>query len=150
MMRFALPSSRNVNQFSRVNELTVRYGSDEALGVVYDEEAGASLLPDGRRAASCADCAYYIRSLEPNTAIYGFWSRENTGWAGAILVDGHDFAVVDGRYIVDPWIVETERLSDRAVFDLKNPVDQAEVRRLYGDRKSWHLVELPVERCLTW
>lgn len=126
---------------SRVAELTARYGSDDAVGVVFDEEREASLLPDGGRAASCYDCASYIRSLEPNTEIYGFWSRENTGWAGAILQDGHDFAVVDRRYIVDPWIVETEHLSDRAVFDLKNPADHAEVRRLYGDRRSWRRAE---------
>ena len=149
-MRFVLGSRRNADQASRVAELTARYGSDEALGVVYDEEEGASLLPNGRRAASCSECADYIRSLEPNTAIYGFWSRENTSWAGAILQDGHDFAVVQGRYIVDPWIVETERLSERAVFDLKDSTDQAEVRPIYGDRKSWRLVESTVECCLNW
>ena len=132
---------QNVNQTDRVAELTTSYGSDDALGVAYDDDEEASLLPDGGRAASCFDCASYIRSLEPNTEIYGFWSRENTGWAGAILQDGHDFAVVDHRYIVDPWIVETEHLSDRAVFDLKNPADHAEVRRLYGDRRSWRQVE---------
>lgn len=147
-MRFVPAFKRKAIRLSRVAELGSRYGSDEALGVEYDEEDGASLLPNGRRAASCFECADYIRSLEPNTAIYGFWSRENTGWAGAILVDGHDFAVVDGRYIVDPWIVETERLSDRAVFDLQDPADQAEVRRIYGDRKSWRLVESAVGCCL--
>lgn len=149
-MRFVPAFKRRASQHSRVAELGTRYGSDEALGVVYDEEEGVSLLPNGQHAASCHECADYIRSLEPNTAIYGFWSRENTGWAGAILVDGHDFAVVDGRYIVDPWIVETERLSDRAVFDLKDPADQAEVRRIYGDRKAWRLVEPPVDCCLNW
>lgn len=147
-MRVLVVVARRLSQGGRVGELDARYGSDEALGVVYDVEEGASLLPNGRRAASCSDCAHYIRSLEPNTAIYGFWSRENTGWAGAILVDGHDFAVVLGRYIVDPWIVETERLSDRAVFDLEDPADQAEVRRIYGDRKSWRLVESAVGCCL--
>ncbi len=126
---------------NRVAALTARYGSDEALGVTYDDEHGGSFLPGGGRASNCYDCADYIRACEPNTAIYGFWSRENAGWAGAILVDGHDFAVVDDRYIVDPWIVETERLSDRPVFDLKNPNDRTEVRRIYGDRKSWRLVE---------
>lgn len=128
---------QNANQPNRVAELVARYGSDDAIGVVHDEEAEASLLPDGGRATNCYDYASYIRSLEPNAEIYGFWSRENTGWAGAILQDGHDFAVVDRRYIVDPWIVETEHLSDRAVFDLENPADRAEVRRLYGDRRSW-------------
>lgn len=133
------------SQMTRAGELAARYGTDVALGVTYNEDVGASLLPDGGRASSCADCAYYIRSLEPTTAIYGFWSSENTRWAGVMLVDGHDFAVVENRYIVDPWIVDTECLSDRAVFDLESPLDQTEVRRLYGDPKSWHLVESPIE-----
>ena len=132
---------QNARRPSRVAELTARYGSDDALGVLYDNEEQVSLLPDGGRAASCYDCACHIRSIEPNTEIYGFWSRENTGWAGAILQDGHDFAVVDRRYIVDPWILETEHLSARAVFDMKNPADAAEVRRLYGDRSSWRRAE---------
>ena len=104
---------------------------------------GASLLPDGGRASSCADCAHYIRYHEPNTTIYGFWSKDNPRWAGAHLLDGHDFAVVDERYVVDPWIVETEHLSDRSVFDLNDPSDRAAVRRIYGDRTKWRLVHLP-------
>jgi hypothetical protein len=138
-MWIPLPWQQNAKQPSRVTKPS--RSSDHALGVVYDDEEQASLLPDGGRAASCYDCAYYIRSLEPKTEIYGFWSRENTSWAGAILQDGHDFAVVDRRYIVDPWIVETECLTDRAVFDLRDPADHAEVQRLYGDRRSWRLVE---------
>lgn len=128
---------------SRVRELRAAYGSDAALGVIYDDEQGLSLLPDGGHAALCGDCAHYIRSREINTAIYGFWSKENPTWAGAGLVDGHDFAVVDERYIVDPWILETEALSHRAVFDLLDPSHATEVRRLYGDRSKWRLVELP-------
>lgn len=146
---FVPASKRIVNHRTRVEELAARFGSDEALGVAYDEESGVSLLPDGGRASSCADCAFFIQSREPNTVIYGFWSSENIGWAGAALLDGHDFAVVDGRYVVDPWIMETEHLSNRAVFDLENPTDQLEVRRLYGDRKYWHVVEVPVQRCPT-
>lgn len=122
---------------NRISELLDRYGSDAALGIVYDEEVEASLLPDGGRASSCSDCATYIASLEATAVIYGFWSRDNPAWAGAGLVDGHDFVVVDGRYIVDPWIVETEALSPHAVFDLENPADAADITRIYGNRLAW-------------
>jgi hypothetical protein len=128
---------------NRKRELSARYGSDAALGVTTDPAARISLLPDGGRASDCSDCAAFIRSVEPNATIYGFWSKDNPSWAGAKLQDGHDFAVVDGRYIVDPWIVETEALSDRAVFDLEDPKDAAEVTRLYGNRLKWELVEEP-------
>ena len=125
----------------RTVELFTRFGSDSALGVVYDRAAGASLLSDGGRASNCADCAHFIQSLEPQTEIYGFWSKDNPTWAGAALHDGHDFAVVEGRYIVDPWMVETEALSKRAVFDLENPADASEICRLYGNCFKWFLTE---------
>lgn len=128
---------------SRVRDLVARYGSDGALGARYHEEEGASVLPDGGRASSCSDCAYYIRELESNTAIYGFWSKDNPSWAGAKLQDGHDFAIVEGRYIVDPWIKETEGLSKRAVFDLETPADAREINRLFGNPLNWQLVEGP-------
>ena len=129
---------------NRLLELVARYGSDDALGVFYDHSECASLLPNGQRAANCSDCARYIRSRERNTTIYGFWSQENPRWAGSHLYDGHDFAVVDGRFIVDPWIVETERLSRRSVFDLKDPADRMEIRRIYGAECSWRVVDLPL------
>ena len=128
-----------INTTPRVSELTARYGSDDALGVCYDEELQLSLLPNGGYAASCGDCAYYIQSCEPNTQVVGFWSRDNPSWVGADLQDGHDFALVDNRHIVDPWIVETEHFSARAVFDLYAPADQIEIRRLYGDRTTWQV-----------
>lgn len=123
----------------RVDELERRYGSDQALGVTQDEE-GIARLPDGGEAVSCYDCASYIRSRERDTAIFGFFTEDNPAWAGALHASGHDFAVVAGRYIVDPWMVE-ERLSRRAVFDLLNQHDTDEIRRLYGRRDRWILGE---------
>lgn len=128
---------------TRASLLAALYGSDSALGVSQDEEADLAVLPDGGHATRCGDCAHYIRSLEPNTAVYGFWSKDNPSWAGARLVDGHDFALVEERYIVDPWIVETEHLSDRAVFDLHDPADAAEIHRIYGDRRTWRIMAGP-------
>ena len=128
---------------SRIGALTRRYGSDRALGVRHDREMGIALLPDGEPASVSGHCARYIRSQEPDTAIYGFWSRDNPSWAGAALQDGHDFAVVDSRYIVDPWVVETEALSKRAVLDLENPAHAKEIRQLYGNPLKWSLMAGP-------
>jgi hypothetical protein len=122
---------------SRVAELANRYGSDEALGIVFDDVEGFAILPDGGRASSCADCASYIGSVERNTVIVGFWSRDNPTWIGAAYYDGHDFALVDGRYIVDPWIATTESFSESTVFDLHNHATRQEILRLYGDPRSW-------------
>ena len=124
----------------RVAELIALYGSDHALGVYYDEEEGVSLLPNGGRAAVCTDCARFIGRKEPGTTIVGYSHEDNPSDASE-LAFGHDFAIVDDRYIVDPWVVETAGVSSRAVFDLENPLDANEIRRLYGDPRKWELVE---------
>ena len=124
----------------RVAELIALYGSDHALGVYYDEEEGVSLLPNGGRAAVCTDCARFIGRKEPGTTIVGYSHEDNPSDASE-LAFGHDFAIVDDRYIVDPWVVETAGVSSRAVFDLENPLDANEIRRLYGDPGKWELVE---------
>ena len=90
----------------RVAELIALYGSDHALGVYYDEEEGVSLLPNGGRAAVCTDCARFIGRKEPGTTIVGYSHEDNPSDASE-LAFGHDFAIVDDRYIVDPWVVET-------------------------------------------
>jgi hypothetical protein len=131
----------------RTAELTAWYGSDASLGVRIETNSGRARLPDGGYASNCYDCASYIRSREPGAAVFGFFSRDNPTWAGAQLVDGHDFVIVQGRYIVDPWIVETEHLSDRSVFDIERIEDAAEITRLYGRSDRWVLVERPTRRC---
>jgi hypothetical protein len=126
---------------SRVAELEAKYGTDAALGVRFDEAEGMSLLPNGKPAATCTNCADFIRNKEPNTAIFGFHHEDNPGAQVSANAGGHDFALVDNRYIVDPWIKETEGLSDRSVFDLKDPKDAEIISRFYGDRKRWQQVD---------
>ena len=126
---------------SRVAELEARYGSDEALGVVWSEEEERSLLPDGEPAVICGFCAAYIVRLVGAGQVVGFHDGLNpiahaAGYPGG----GHDFALIDGRYIVDPWVKETGLTSKRAVFDLLDAGDAEEIRWLYGDRGAWEVV----------
>ena len=125
---------------ARAAELQARYGTDAALDVRFNDEEGFSELPNGGRAAVCTDCARFIRSKEPSTKIVGYSHEDNPSGASE-LAFGHDFAIVDDRYIVDPWVVGTAGESSRAVFDLENPLDANEIRRLYGDPGKWELVE---------
>ncbi len=123
---------------SRVAELEVRYGSDEALGIEWNEEVQRSLLPDGEPAVICGFCAAYIVRLEGAGKVVGFHDGVNPSANAAGYPGGaHDFALIEDRYIVDPWVKETGFTSKRAVFDLQDPGDGEEIRWLYGDRGRW-------------
>mgnify|MGYP003341012864 CR=1 FL=1 len=123
--------------------------TDEAMGITWDEHE-VSRLPNGAYAVCCTSCAERIIEL----AMQAFGVRgEVFGWDvgknptsvvagpthGAHLDtgQGHDFAVIDGRYLVDPWAVHTECSSERAAFDLDDADDRCEVLRLYGDPRTW-------------
>jgi hypothetical protein len=134
---------------SRVAELERKYGSDEALGVRYNERSEFSELPDGGEAGRCTDCANFIARQEPpgTVKVMGYEEGANPTETASGARDpkrqgietngGHDFAIVEGRYLVDPWAVETAQTSDRAVFDLTDAGDRQRVRELYGDPETW-------------
>ena len=101
---------------SRVAELEARYGSDEALGVEWSEEEQRSFLPDGEPAVICGFCAAYIVRLEGAGKVVGFYDGVNpTAHAAGYTGGAHDFALIDDRYIVDPWVKETGLTSKPAV-----------------------------------
>jgi hypothetical protein len=64
---------------------------------------------------------------------------------------GHDFAIYEGRYLIDPWAMHVEQTVPKAAFDLDNPADAALVKNLYGDPRVWTRVrenEAPVPRAI--
>lgn len=137
-------NARNRTTSDKKGLLEARYGTHRALGVRYNKRKKAWVLPDGSSPDNCGNCASFIRSKEPNTAIFAFFSDRNPTWAGSHLnCDDHGFAVVDERYIVDPWISQTGRFSSRSVFDVLDPRDAAEIVRLYGNDDEWFCIERP-------
>lgn len=151
-----------------------RFGSDGAIGVyfVLDEtgerlsarevdELGRKLggwknmpgmqsfLPDGGSGTCCTDYALHIaRRMPGRVEVYGFANEENPLSRVAreeIHPGGHDFAVVDGRYIVDPWI--------RLVASEEDAVDEGllvgvapEMAKLLPQRGAV-LVRLDIDAC---
>ena len=67
----------------------------------------------------------------------GFDVEDNPTSSAAQDVGGHDFAVIDNRYIVDPWISVYSGEEDQIVFDLQNPSDHAKIEHIFGDRSKW-------------
>jgi hypothetical protein len=119
--------------------------TDEAMGVKFPEDA-PSHFPDGSDAVNCTNCAHRIIQLNGGQGdVYGWGEGTNptsvvAGPAHGARLDtgqGHDFAVLDNRYLVDAWGKNVEGSAPRAVFDLEDAADRAEVRRLFGDPSTW-------------
>lgn len=128
--------------------------TDEAMGTQFPENE-ASHFPNGDEAVNCTNCAKRIIEMNDGQGeIYGWEDGTNptsvvSGPTHGAMNDrgqGHDFAVIDGRYLVDAWAKNVEMSSDRAVFDLNDPADVAEVRRLFGDPTKWVKAERVGER----
>ena len=108
-----------------------------------------SMLPDGSSATCCTNYALLIQRMLPGrVTVYGFANEENP--TAEIVLEGlhpggHDFAVVAGRYIVDPWLRLVAAYSDAFVFDLLD--DKTSV--MYGPPDCWTLMYPggPVLKC---
>lgn len=101
-----------------------------------------SHLPDGSSATCCTSYAIHVyKALPGRVQIFGFENEKNPTSRVAreeLHPYGHDFAVVDGRYLVDPWVklvlgVETAPV----VFDMQQVAGAAEVLDVYGPQSCW-------------
>lgn len=105
---------------------------------------GQSVLPHGGSAVCCTDYAHHIKlTLTPSghhVDVVGFANEDNPESLCAIEEyhpGGHDFAIVDGRYLIDPWVRLVVAVEDQIFYDLENPVDLEKAVRIYGPREKW-------------
>lgn len=144
------------------------FGSDEAMGVYFELEGGGprisllehaamweelgddmpgtiSYLPNGGSAVCCTDYAAVIfQTLPGRVQIFGFANEENPTSQVArdeLHPGGHDFAVVDNRYIVDPWPRLVPGAFDQMVFDMEG-ADAGLALDVYGPRSCWKHMKL--------
>jgi hypothetical protein len=154
--------STEANFVSKMERL---FGSDEALGVYFEVEDGGppisvaeqkliynklgnhtpgliSYLRTGGSAVCCTDYAIQIfLELPGRVRIHGFSNEENPTSRVAreqMHPGGHDFAVVDGRYIVDPWPRLVHGGFTQMVFDLDD--EKELVDDIYGPCDCWTLM----------
>lgn len=79
-----------------------------------------------------------IAELGPSRAVLtGYHCPPRSASAMAAVADGHDLAIVDGRYLVDGWAAHVEQLTSRSVLDLLNPIDLAEAQRVHEPFDHW-------------
>lgn len=112
------------------------FDTDEKMGATYDEEEGCSYLPGNLSYGICTHSAAYVLHTLGKGEIWGSSEDDNPGEA-VKLVGGHDWAVIDRRYIVDPWLHTFTGESDQLVFDLKNPADKEAILHWYGPPSTW-------------
>lgn len=120
------------------------FGHDRAPGysaIVRDVDGESIFARTGGPAVLCWAYANEVRAQigTDKVQLAGFWCSDNPGTRIEEVCDGHDFAIVADRWIVDGWIKLVEPLSTRIVFDLKDPADALPIKALYGDPTLWKI-----------
>ncbi len=72
--------------------------------------------------------------------VVGFFSIDNPTAEIATETDGHDFAIIAERFVVDYWGAYVAGVIDRPVFDLADTQDQQIISRLYGHKDAWRTI----------
>jgi hypothetical protein len=104
---------------------------------VYDPEEGVWSFRSGGSCCRCADSA--IKVIERyGGRIIGFNCSQNpSARIGKSLCEGHDFAYVAERFIVDYWAFQVARVINRPVLDMRQTKNRKVARQIYGDKKTW-------------
>lgn len=117
---------------SELDEYVARLG--HGVGVT-------SHFPNGSSFCCCTDHAINVGKMCPGRVkIFGFENKDNpTAWIvrGSLHPGGHDFAILDDRYLIDTWIWHIAYETRQTVFDLQDKADTDTVLRLYGPRECW-------------
>jgi hypothetical protein len=74
--------------------------------------------------------------------VVGYYHADNPTARVGETEYGHDFAITEDRFLVDPWLFHY--YGDSPVLDLDAPADRAEAVARYGPQEKWEsLLELP-------
>lgn len=127
--------------------LDARFGTDQAMGVIYDpsahDGAGGSVFrdSDGLDAICCTHYALQVQKALPENQVrvVGFAAEDNPDCAVSKEQwhEGHDFALVDQRWLIDPWARLVECTRKQIVYDLHDPEDRALALATYGNPEHW-------------
>jgi hypothetical protein len=70
--------------------------------------------------------------------VHGYYHADNPTARVGETEYGHDFAVTEDRFLVDPWLFHYYR--ERPVLDLEAAADRAEAAARYGPQTNWELM----------
>lgn len=109
--------------------------SRELMARLADVWASLAASPEG---FICSTAAIESQNVVGGI-VYGYWADDNPTAELGRTEGGHDFLVVDERWILDAWA--SAYYGERPIHDLHDPNDQPEITRLYGDRAKWVDIE---------
>ncbi len=124
------------NRRFTVESLEALIGTEELLGVIESKDSGA-VFPDGSAMAICTNCARRVVEILGRGVVWGYSVLDNPDTKAADGCGGHDFAIIDDRFIVDVWISLFVGEYHRSVFDFEDPGNAAVIVELYGNRTTW-------------
>jgi hypothetical protein len=103
----------------------------------FDEDSIA-LLPGGGALGICTFGADYVIKTLGQGHRYGFLVEDNPKATDPLIdgAGGHDFALIAGRFIVDPWYAMTQN-NAYGVYDLTSAIDRRLIESVYGDPACW-------------
>jgi hypothetical protein len=111
--------------------------------VFFDEVESLNRFRHGGHWAICTDSALRVARQFKGT-VWGYYAIENLQAAiGLSIAGGHDFAVIDSRWLVDYWACNVAQVIQTPIFDLNEDKDRDEVRRLYGPSRRWSMTFSP-------
>jgi hypothetical protein len=120
-----------------MKEQFLQYGRELALGEHYDEAQGCTYLANGESAGTCTNSARLF-AAKFNGRVVGYQCDENPKASVGVDCFGHDFALIDDRWIVDWWYAEYEGSgvdgSEPWIFDRHDPAQAETILRMYGDQ----------------
>ncbi|TLX15909.1 hypothetical protein [Rhizobium sp. MHM7A] len=112
---------------------------------LFDEDEECHVFPTGKAFYICTNWANLTRRYfgEDRAVVMGYLHDNNETSAISEKYEGHDFTLLDGRYIVDGWVtgvgLEKPGRATPGLYDLQNEDDAAEIARLYGNQAAWEL-----------
>lgn len=125
-----------------IEQLAAFFAVDENLPTTFSDYDG-TVFADGSRWAICTNWARYVRRLIGQRArIVGFDDKINPDSKVALDFYGHDFALIDDRWIVDGWIMHVGGYLETPVLDLRDPAQAETIARLYGKRERWEPLDI--------
>lgn len=101
----------------------------------------ADVDDNGNPFTICTNGAAWLKdNFFPNSEIKGYEHDKNsTAEIGAWTL-GHDFLIVDGKYLVDFWYRHVQGMENAPIIlDLEKQKDL--VKRYYGDITKWTIVK---------
>jgi hypothetical protein len=93
------------------------------------------IFPGGEHETGhCGACARIIAERFGGE-VRGYWHENNPTARVGEAEYGHDFAITEDRFLVDPWLYHY--YGDSTVLDLTEPAGQAEAAARYGPEGNW-------------